>query len=177
MIRQAILTFGLVALASHLNAVSAFTVDASRPAGKVSPMLYGLMTEEINHAYDFVLRFASYYTIQLFSRNVGDEILAVSSEESVIQGCATRDSRTGEIFIKLVNPGMTSAVVKIEIKGVTALASQGTVTTLQGSPEDLNSISHPRNVLPVVTTVRDVKAEFPYTMRPQSIVLLKLMSR
>lgn len=29
-----------------------FTIDASHPAGKVSPKLYGLMTEEINHSYD-----------------------------------------------------------------------------------------------------------------------------
>src|SRR5665213_251435 len=29
-----------------------FTVDASHPIGKVSPTLYGLMTEEINHSYD-----------------------------------------------------------------------------------------------------------------------------
>src|SRR5436190_22246483 len=29
-----------------------FTVDARHPAGKVSPRLYGLMTEEINHSYD-----------------------------------------------------------------------------------------------------------------------------
>jgi alpha-N-arabinofuranosidase len=28
------------------------TVDASTPAGQVSPLLYGLMTEEINHSYD-----------------------------------------------------------------------------------------------------------------------------
>src|SRR5436190_22178457 len=28
------------------------TIDASHPAGKVSPKLYGLMTEEINHSYD-----------------------------------------------------------------------------------------------------------------------------
>ncbi len=28
------------------------TLDFSKPAAKVSPMLYGLMTEEINHAYD-----------------------------------------------------------------------------------------------------------------------------
>jgi alpha-N-arabinofuranosidase len=28
------------------------TIDASRAAGKVSPLLYGLMTEEINHSYD-----------------------------------------------------------------------------------------------------------------------------
>ena len=29
-----------------------FTIDAGRPAGNVSPRLYGLMTEEINHSYD-----------------------------------------------------------------------------------------------------------------------------
>lgn len=29
-----------------------FTVDATHVAGKVSPILYGLMTEEINHSYD-----------------------------------------------------------------------------------------------------------------------------
>lgn len=33
-------------------AAPTITIDASRPAGKVSPLLYGLMTEEINHAYD-----------------------------------------------------------------------------------------------------------------------------
>jgi alpha-N-arabinofuranosidase len=30
----------------------AITIDASAPTGAVSPLLYGLMTEEINHAYD-----------------------------------------------------------------------------------------------------------------------------
>ncbi len=120
----------------------------------------------------------SYYTIQLFSRNVGDEILSVvSSEEKAIQGCATRDSKTGEIFIKLVNPGATNAVVKIEVKGVASLASKGTAITIQGSPEDTNSINHPRNVLPVTTKLRKVKTEFTYTMPPNSIVLLKLKSR
>src|SRR6187397_1445202 len=28
------------------------TIDTASPAGKVSPLFYGLMTEEINHAYD-----------------------------------------------------------------------------------------------------------------------------
>jgi len=38
--------------ASCWAAGPAFTIDATRPAGKVSPKLYGLMTEEINHSYD-----------------------------------------------------------------------------------------------------------------------------
>src|SRR5437870_8574076 len=37
---------------SCVAADSTFTVDAARPVGKVSPLLYGLMTEEINHSYD-----------------------------------------------------------------------------------------------------------------------------
>ncbi len=37
---------------SCLAANGTFTVDASRPAGNVSPLFPGLMTEEINHAYD-----------------------------------------------------------------------------------------------------------------------------
>src|SRR6478672_5719158 len=33
-------------------ATPTITIDAFTPAGKVSPLLYGLMTEEINHSYD-----------------------------------------------------------------------------------------------------------------------------
>ena len=48
-----IFTFAmLIATASCLAASPSFTIDATRSAGKVSPKLYGLMTEEINHAYD-----------------------------------------------------------------------------------------------------------------------------
>src|SRR5215831_17732582 len=37
---------------SRLTAGPSFIVDAGHPSGKVSPRLYGLMTEEINHSYD-----------------------------------------------------------------------------------------------------------------------------
>src|SRR5258708_1734807 len=37
---------------ARLNASPSFSVDAGHPSGKVSPRLYGLMTEEINYSYD-----------------------------------------------------------------------------------------------------------------------------
>ena len=49
------LASAVLLLAASFNCVAGeptFTVDASRAAGKVSPSLYGLMTEEINHSYD-----------------------------------------------------------------------------------------------------------------------------
>jgi alpha-L-arabinofuranosidase len=119
----------------------------------------------------------SYYAIQMFSRNVGDEILTVTPSDTTIQGCATRDSKTGEIIVKLVNPELTPQSLSIEIKGVTSLASKATVITLAGNPEDTNSTSHPKNVVPVTTTLLDVKSGFTYTLPPTSIVVIKLKAR
>jgi alpha-N-arabinofuranosidase len=48
-----VLPLGLVFSLTFLRAAGpAITIDVSAPVGPVSPLLYGLMTEEINHAYD-----------------------------------------------------------------------------------------------------------------------------
>lgn len=44
--------WAFAALAWPTSAQPQLTIDASQPQGKVSPTLYGLMTEEINHSYD-----------------------------------------------------------------------------------------------------------------------------
>jgi alpha-L-arabinofuranosidase len=119
----------------------------------------------------------SYYAIQMFSRNVGDEILPVTFSGTSVQGCATRDSQTGEIIVKLVNPELTPQSLPIEIKGVTSLASKAMVITLTGNPEDTNSIRRPRNVVPVTTTLTGIKPGFTFTMPPYSVVVLKLKTR
>ena len=119
----------------------------------------------------------SYYAIQMFSRNIGDEILPVTFSGTSVQGCATRDSQTGEIIVKLVNPELTPQSLPIEIKGVTALKSKATVITLSASPEDTNSIRRPRNVVPITTTLSGVKPGFSFTLPPYSVVVLKLQTR
>jgi alpha-N-arabinofuranosidase len=113
----------------------------------------------------------------MFSRNVGDEILPVTFSGTSVQGCATCDSQTGEIIVKLVNPELTPQSLPIEIKGVTSLASKATVITLSANPEDTNSIRRPRNVVPVTTTLSGVKPGFTFTMPPYSVVVLKLKTR
>jgi alpha-L-arabinofuranosidase len=113
----------------------------------------------------------------MFSRNVGDEILSVAASDTSIQGCATRDRKTGEIIVKLVNPQPSVEAVNLEIKGVDSLSSTASVLTLAASPEDTNSIMRPRNVVPIATTLRDVKAPFIYPMPPNSIVVLRFKAR
>ena len=94
-----------------------------------------------------------------------------------MQGCATRDSATGEIILKLVNPATNSVALKIEINGVTSLASKGTAITLAGNPDDSNSMAQPKKIVPVTKTVRGVKPGFTYTLPPCSIVVLKLKAQ
>jgi alpha-N-arabinofuranosidase len=129
--------------------------------------------------YDAISAYGSpsYYAFQMFSRDVGDEILSTASAGTSVQGCATRDSKTGEIIVKLVNPQATDETLNLEIKGVGSLESTATAITLSGSPEDTNSINHPRNVVPVATTVRGVKPQFTYTLPANGIVVLKFKAR
>src|SRR3954466_15564855 len=42
----------LVGVTATRAAGPTIAIDAASPAGKVSPLFYGLMTEEINHSYD-----------------------------------------------------------------------------------------------------------------------------
>ena len=129
--------------------------------------------------YDAISAYGSpsYYAIRIFSRNLGDEILGTTSSETSVQGCATQDSKTGDIFLKLVNPSTNAVPLNIKINGVTSLATKGTAITLAGDPDDTNSIDHPRKVIPVATKVRGVKPVFNYTLPPYSIVVLILKTR
>ncbi|HEU6447212.1 MAG TPA: alpha-L-arabinofuranosidase C-terminal domain-containing protein [Verrucomicrobiae bacterium] len=119
----------------------------------------------------------SYYAIQMFSQNVGDDILSTTSSGSEIQGCATRDSKSGGIFVKLVNPTTNAVPLKIEINGMSSLASKAAAIILTANPDDTNSIKDPKKVVPHKKTIHDVKPGFVYKMPADSIVVLKLMPR
>jgi alpha-N-arabinofuranosidase len=168
---------------------AAFMAAMERNSDLILMQCYAPLLVNVNHGarqwrpdligYDALSAYGSpsYYAIQMFSRNLGDEILPVASTETAVQGAATRERKTGEIFIKLVNPQPRSESLQVELKGVGSLASKGSVITLAAAPEDTNSIEHPRNVVPATTKLADLRPVFNYTLPPNSIVVLKLKSR
>jgi alpha-L-arabinofuranosidase len=119
----------------------------------------------------------SYYAMQMFSRNLGEEILPVQASDTSIQAAATRDRKTGEIFIKLVNPEPKPELLQVELKGIASLASKGSVITLAANPEETNSIEHPKTVVPTTTTLVRPQPTLSYTVPPNSILVLKLKPR
>ena len=129
--------------------------------------------------YDAISSFGSpsYYAFRMFSRSVGDEILPTESTETSVQGCATRNGKTGEVILKLVNPKPAAESLKIEIKGARSVSSRAEAVILAGKPEDTNSITEPGKVVPSTTVVRGVKPVFTYVVPGTSVVVLKIKAR
>lgn len=119
----------------------------------------------------------SYYAMEMFSANLGNKILPMSIRKSKVQGSATLDSQTGEVFLHLVNPEDAPAKVRIELAGLSPVRSSATAITLSAKPHATNSISDRRNVIPVTSTVRGIGGSFSYEIPADAIVVLRIASR
>ena len=119
----------------------------------------------------------SYYAIRMFSTNLGNQILKFTSKNTKIQGSVTRDSTTGEIDVKLVNPTSSAEQLRIELSGVANVNHSATTISMAASPKATNSITDPRKVVPVSGTIDNVSKSFDYAMPANAIVVLKLETR
>ena len=111
--------------------------------------------------YDALRAFGSpsYYAIQMFSRNIGDEILKSPDTDTAVLASATRDSKTGTIFVKLVNPNATAAPVQLDWKGTTVRTA--TALTMAADANATNSIDAMDKVVPVSSKVDGARPGLP----------------
>jgi len=141
----------------------------------------------------------SCHAIRMFSQNHGDTILKTSVANPPLHYSATKDTKTGDICLKIVNTQSTPKPVEITLRGLASLAwrwrrvgpqqrfvelrldsaaslaPDATAITLSApGPGDSNSIDNPAHVVPVTTTVRDIKPTFTHTFAPYSITVLRL---
>jgi alpha-N-arabinofuranosidase len=146
----------------------------------------------------------SYYAQKMFSTQHGDTVLATAGEnipvvswqppaskrKGVLQPRppaqpveklffdATRDSRSGTIFLKVVNGLGTTQPVKVEITGVASIAAKGTAIVLQASsPEDTNSIQAPKKIVPITEKTKGLGTSFTREFPPYSITVLELKAK
>jgi len=119
----------------------------------------------------------SYHAIKLFSTHLGDEILRATGSDTDVLVSVTRDSKSGLIYAKLVNPGDADAPVRIDLNGVRSIAATATAITLAGDAQATNSIEAPEKVAPVTSTVAGVRSGFTYTVPSHGIVVLEFSTR
>ena len=90
---------------------------------------------------------------------------------------STRDSKTGTIYIKVVNRADTAQAVHITVSGVSSIASTGRLITMTGGGStDTNSITEPKKIIPVAADVSGMGTDFTHTFAPLSVNVLELKS-
>jgi alpha-N-arabinofuranosidase len=120
----------------------------------------------------------SYHAFKLFSTRLGDEIIRPAfSADSKLHGSATRDSRDGTLYLKLVNPEDVPRSLDIEVRGVRRLARRAEIETLSGALDATNSIENPRAVVPVASRLRIDGNRVPCSLPPRSITVLTIKTR
>jgi alpha-N-arabinofuranosidase len=119
----------------------------------------------------------SYHAIKMFSTHIGDQILKATAADTDVLVSATRDSRSGTIYVKLVNAADADAAVQLDLTGVRALASTATAVTLAADPKATNSIDAPQAVVPVTTKVEGIKPGFTYKIPAHGVVVLTMLER
>ena len=91
---------------------------------------------------------------------------------------ATRDSKTGTIFLKVVNRAGTPQPVHVPISGVSAVEPRGqTITLSAASPEDTNSITEPAKIAPVTANIDGLGTSFTREFAPYSITIVQMKAK
>jgi alpha-N-arabinofuranosidase len=142
----------------------------------------------------------SYHVQQMFSTNHGDVVLPIHSEHipatewqpPAQRGAqpppprqlptfffgATRNTKRGTLYLKVVNTAATAQSAQIDLKGMAAVAAEGRSTVLtSSSTTDTNSITEPRKIVPVTTVIKGLGASFAWSFAPYSVTILQLETR
>jgi len=128
----------------------------------------------------------NYYVQQLFSLNRGDVVLPVevsgqeppTSKQPGLYVTSSRDEKSNEIILKVVNSAAEPTTSEIRIEGVRRLARRGTAIVLAGEKlTDENSLAEPKKVAPVTNPLRSVGASFEHTFPAYSLTVLRLRTR
>lgn len=142
----------------------------------------------------------SYYVQKLFSQYLGDRIVPVTAENIPLQErpmtrrdsaenrkpkpvptvfyAATRDEKTGSVYLKLVNTTGKKQPVEINLSGVGTVLPNAALVVIKGArPEDTNTISEPEKIVPVASKIKGVAKVFTRTLDPYSVSILQLQTR
>lgn len=128
-----------------------------------------------------IYRTPNYYAQQLFSVNHGDSycqnvIVPVTSRaDSTMAYSCVRDSKSGDVVLKLVNCGKTAQKFKIDLSQFKNLGNKAIVSVLSGAAEAKNSFENPNNIAPVISDFKAGK-NFRYDVQPISLTVIRVKS-
>lgn len=139
----------------------------------------------------------SYYVQMLFSNHLGNKIVPIVSENVPVQRVplnkrdsamgkkpntvptlfysATVNDATGKLYLKIVNTISKSQKIKINLNGAAETSSEAKLFMIKGnSPDATNSITQPKNIVPVTESIKGIKTKFSRTLDPYSVNIFEI---
>ncbi len=118
----------------------------------------------------------SYWAQVMFANHHGDEILSARMAGNTLRmyQSTTRDSRTGTVYIKLVNATTDPAPLAVRLDGRKASGNARVFTLSAPSTEATNSIADPVRIVPKEHAVTPIGAGLDLVLEPLSINVIEL---
>jgi alpha-L-arabinofuranosidase len=129
-----------------------------------------------------IYRTANYYVQQLFSTNEGDVYHsnvvtpAVNKADTALAFSCVRNSKTGDVIIKLVNSAKVEKAFKVNVSQFRGIGTKATVSILAGEGDAKNSFETPDKVKPVTTDFKAAR-NFTYTVQPMSLTVISVKAK
>jgi len=129
-----------------------------------------------------VLRTANYYVQMLFSNHTGNRYLPADldqmlPDEKRFAFSAVRDSRNGDILVKMINGDAQSLTLTLNLQGLPQTETAAIQTLLTAdTPDACNTFRSPNDVAPKTTpvTLRDKQS---FTAAPYSLTVLRIRGK
>jgi alpha-L-arabinofuranosidase len=124
-----------------------------------------------------LLRSANYFVQQMFGQNSGDVYLPlkISSEVKTLAASCVRDTKSGDVILKLVNSDTNAVALQVNLAGVGEIKS-ATHIVLAGEATSVNTFEQPDRVGPVTENIAAATA-FSCEAKPNSLTVIRLKTK
>ena len=122
----------------------------------------------------------SYYAQVIFSNHLGDEIAGstISGNGPRLFHSVTRDSKSGKLFLKIVNAASDAQEIEVNLQGAQKVKKDATLITLRApTNEATNTITEPKKIVPLQNKLNTVAEKFRHTAPAYSIQVLEIETR
>lgn len=90
---------------------------------------------------------------------------------------ASRDAKTGDVILKVVNVSGSALPLEVNLEGVGHVAPEARGWTISGTPDDVNTVAEPTKVAPKPIRLTDAAPRFVHEFPAYSVTVVRFKTR
>lgn len=122
----------------------------------------------------------NYYVQKMFMTNQGDtyfdNIILFDKKDSTVASSCVKDSKTGDIILKLVNADSEVKSMEIDLSNFKEISKKAEKTILVGDANDENTFENLEKVIPEKSTI-NIKPKFSYEAPAMSLSVIRIKTK